>query len=199
MDLARHRLETTLQEKTTRETSQAVERRPGQILERHDTAENSTRQGNLETTCWGLMMKWWIIQIVYIQWCTCFKKKQYLEVIIVPNLYVSRLAILFNCIYPELITINENITIVSWEGSQMSRNTSRVELGAPQQFNLGSLKLVRGEMSWCFTLLIERRNDICAIVLWQRRIHDDNPIGISLKQCICSDTSTTMAWCSTMI
>ena len=51
MDLARHRLETILQEKTTRETSQAVERRPGQILERHDMAEDSTRQGNLETTC----------------------------------------------------------------------------------------------------------------------------------------------------
>ena len=29
---------------------QAVERRPGQILERHDMAEESTRQGNLETT-----------------------------------------------------------------------------------------------------------------------------------------------------
>ena len=41
-------------EKTTRETSQAVDRRPGQILERHDMAEDSTRQGNLETTCWGL-------------------------------------------------------------------------------------------------------------------------------------------------
>ena len=37
--------------KTTRETSQAVERRPGQILERHDMAEDSTRQGNLETAC----------------------------------------------------------------------------------------------------------------------------------------------------
>ena len=40
-----------LQEKTSRETSLAVERRPGQILERHDMAEDSTRQGNLETTC----------------------------------------------------------------------------------------------------------------------------------------------------
>ena len=37
--------------KTTRETSQAVERRPGQILERHDMAEYSTRQGHLETAC----------------------------------------------------------------------------------------------------------------------------------------------------
>ena len=42
------------QEKTTRETSQAVERRPEQILERHDMADDSTRQGNLETACWGL-------------------------------------------------------------------------------------------------------------------------------------------------
>ena len=38
-------------EKMTRETSQAVERRPEQILERHDMAEDSTRQGHLETTC----------------------------------------------------------------------------------------------------------------------------------------------------
>ena len=42
------------QEKTTRETSQAVERRPRQILEWHDMAVESTRQGNLETACWGL-------------------------------------------------------------------------------------------------------------------------------------------------
>ena len=35
--------------KKTRETSQAVERRPGQILELHDMAEDSTCQGNLET------------------------------------------------------------------------------------------------------------------------------------------------------
>ena len=41
-------------DKKRRETSQAVERRPGQILERHDMAEDSTRQGHLETTCWGL-------------------------------------------------------------------------------------------------------------------------------------------------
>ena len=54
MDLARQHLETMWQENTTRETSQAVERRPGQILERHDMAEDSTRQGHLETTCWGL-------------------------------------------------------------------------------------------------------------------------------------------------
>ena len=38
-------------EKTTRDTSQAAERRPGQILELHDMAEDSTRQGNLETAC----------------------------------------------------------------------------------------------------------------------------------------------------
>ena len=54
MDLACHHLETIWQEKTTRKTSQAVERRPGQILERHDMAEDSTRHGNLETTYWGL-------------------------------------------------------------------------------------------------------------------------------------------------
>ena len=47
-------LETIWQENTTMETSQAVERRPGQIRERHDMAEDSTRQGHLETTCWGL-------------------------------------------------------------------------------------------------------------------------------------------------
>ena len=54
MDLACHHLETIWQEKKTRETSQVVERRPGQILERHDMAEDSTRQANLETACWGL-------------------------------------------------------------------------------------------------------------------------------------------------
>ena len=53
-DLACHHLETIWQEKTTRETSQAAERRPEQILDRHDMAEDSTRQGNLETACWGL-------------------------------------------------------------------------------------------------------------------------------------------------
>ena len=31
--------------------SEAVERQPGQILERHDMAEDSTIQGNLETAC----------------------------------------------------------------------------------------------------------------------------------------------------
>ena len=51
MDLACHHLETICQEKTTSKTSQAVERRPGQILERHDMAEDSTRRGHLETTC----------------------------------------------------------------------------------------------------------------------------------------------------
>ncbi len=44
MDLACHHLETIQQEKMTRETSQAVERRPGQILERHYLAEDNTRQ-----------------------------------------------------------------------------------------------------------------------------------------------------------
>ena len=34
-----------------RDTSQAVKRRPGQILEGHDLAEDSTTQANLETAC----------------------------------------------------------------------------------------------------------------------------------------------------
>ena len=51
VDLACYHLETILQVNTTREASQAAERRPGQILERHDLAEDSTRQGNLETAC----------------------------------------------------------------------------------------------------------------------------------------------------
>ena len=37
--------------KTTRETSQVVEKRPRQILEQHDLAEDSTRQANLEKAC----------------------------------------------------------------------------------------------------------------------------------------------------
>ena len=52
-DLACHHLETMRQEKTTSETSQAVERRPG-LLERHDMAEDGTAQANLETACSGL-------------------------------------------------------------------------------------------------------------------------------------------------
>ena len=44
-------LETIRQENTTRQTNHAVETRHEQILERHDLAENSTRQGNLETAC----------------------------------------------------------------------------------------------------------------------------------------------------
>ena len=54
MDHACHHMETIWQEKTSGETSQAVERRPRQILERHDLAEGSARQANLETSCWGL-------------------------------------------------------------------------------------------------------------------------------------------------
>ena len=42
---------TIRQENTSRETSQAVKRRPGQILERHDLAKDSTRQANLEMAC----------------------------------------------------------------------------------------------------------------------------------------------------
>ena len=40
MGLACHHMETIRQENTTRETSQAVERRRGQILERHDLADD---------------------------------------------------------------------------------------------------------------------------------------------------------------
>ena len=50
-DLACHHLETISQENTTRETSQAVDTRPGQILEGHNLAEDRTRQANLETAC----------------------------------------------------------------------------------------------------------------------------------------------------
>ena len=56
MDLVCHHLETIWQEKTTRETSQVVERRPGQILERHELPDDSTRQAKLETACWGLVV-----------------------------------------------------------------------------------------------------------------------------------------------
>ena len=45
--------------KTTRETSQAVERRPRQILERHDLAEDSERRANLEAACWDLRSTTW--------------------------------------------------------------------------------------------------------------------------------------------
>ena len=40
-----------LWQEKTRKTSQAVKRRPGQILERHDLAEDSTSQANLEEAC----------------------------------------------------------------------------------------------------------------------------------------------------
>ena len=57
MDLAYHHLETTRKEKTTRETSQAVERRPGQILERQDMAEDSAIQANMETALYRVLNK----------------------------------------------------------------------------------------------------------------------------------------------
>ena len=49
MDIACLHLENIRQEKTKRETSPTVERRPGQILERHDLAEDGTRQANMDT------------------------------------------------------------------------------------------------------------------------------------------------------
>ena len=54
IDLARHHLETIWHENTTRETSQAVERRPGQILERHDMAEETTGHNG----CLMMMKSW---------------------------------------------------------------------------------------------------------------------------------------------
>ena len=51
MDLECHHLETIRQENMTRETSHAVKRQPGQILEGQDLAEDSTRQANLEEAC----------------------------------------------------------------------------------------------------------------------------------------------------
>ena len=44
-------METIQQEKTKMETSQPVERRPGQILEGQYLAEDNTRQANFETAC----------------------------------------------------------------------------------------------------------------------------------------------------
>ena len=41
----------TMKEKTAIETSQTMERRPGQILERHDLVEDSARHDNLEVAC----------------------------------------------------------------------------------------------------------------------------------------------------
>ena len=52
MDLVCHHFETIQQEKLTGESSQAVGRGPGQILQRHDlTAEDRQRQDNLEAAC----------------------------------------------------------------------------------------------------------------------------------------------------
>ena len=49
-----HHVESIRQDKMIRETSQVVERRPGQILEWHGLTEDSTIQANLETAWWGL-------------------------------------------------------------------------------------------------------------------------------------------------
>ena len=65
------------QEKTTRETSQAMERRPGQILEQHDLAvpdDSRTRQANLDAACWGLCITtrqcccqwWWWLMVLLL-------------------------------------------------------------------------------------------------------------------------------------
>ena len=74
MDHACYHLETIWQETTTRETSQAVGRRPGQILERDDLAEDCTRQANLETASWGLRpttgpkaAQWWTNDVRHVE------------------------------------------------------------------------------------------------------------------------------------
>ena len=54
MDRVCHHLDTVCQDHTTMDTNQTVERRPGQILERHDLAEDNTRQANMETAHRGL-------------------------------------------------------------------------------------------------------------------------------------------------
>ena len=51
MDLACHHLETMRQETTAMETSQTVDRRPGQILEGNELADDSTIEANLEVAC----------------------------------------------------------------------------------------------------------------------------------------------------
>ena len=51
MYLACHHLETIRQELTTRETSQALEKQPVQLLKGHDLADDSARQANLEGAC----------------------------------------------------------------------------------------------------------------------------------------------------
>ena len=53
MGLACHHMETIRQENTTTETSQAVERRHGQILERHDLADDCASWAYLEATGGG--------------------------------------------------------------------------------------------------------------------------------------------------
>ena len=60
MDLACHHLETIIfydkKRQHGRPAIEKVERRRGQILERHYLAEHSTRQSNLETICWGIRL-----------------------------------------------------------------------------------------------------------------------------------------------
>ena len=79
-------------------TSQKMERRPRQILERDDLAEDSARLANLETACWGLcptmwhygypvitmMMSWW-----WWWWWKCMMELQYLAVIHLWNKFVN--------------------------------------------------------------------------------------------------------------
>ena len=51
MDVACHNLESIRQENTERETSDAMERRPGKLLEGHDLAKDSTTQANMKAVC----------------------------------------------------------------------------------------------------------------------------------------------------
>ena len=48
------------QEKTTKETSKVVKRRPGQILERRVLAEDSTREGNQPRDTTAAQWWWWL-------------------------------------------------------------------------------------------------------------------------------------------
>ena len=53
MSCCRIQSEAIPQEKTTPETSHAMKRRPGQILEGYDLSEETTRQVNLVAACRG--------------------------------------------------------------------------------------------------------------------------------------------------
>ena len=49
-----HHLETSRREQIMRKTDETMERRTVHALEGHHLEENSARQADVETTCWGL-------------------------------------------------------------------------------------------------------------------------------------------------